>query len=83
MCRQVMPGLIQLYAQYHQDGMIGQDIVDLLKMWARVPKNEAFTELFLYKQIYPVIQQYFQAVSTAQMTAEAMKLVESNVLKVR
>ena len=42
-----MPGIIQLYAKYYSDGMIGQDIVDLLKLWARIPKNMAFIQLFL------------------------------------
>jgi hypothetical protein len=37
-----MPGIIQLYGQYYSDGMIGADIVDLLKLWAKVPKNDTF-----------------------------------------
>jgi hypothetical protein len=42
-----MPGIIELYGRYYSDGMIGADIVDLLKLWARIPKNTAFTYLFL------------------------------------
>jgi hypothetical protein len=43
-----MPGIIELYGRYYSDGMIGADIVDLLKLWARIPKNTAFTQLFLH-----------------------------------
>lgn len=38
-CAQVMPGIIALYSQYYSDGLIGSDIVDLLKIWARIPHN--------------------------------------------
>lgn len=63
--------------------MIGSDIVDLLKHWARVPKNETFTELFLYKQIHPMFSIYYnQAVSLKAISAEMQKFVESNKLKV-
>ena len=57
-CTNVMPGIIQLYSRYYSDGMIGADIVDLLKLWARIPHNTAFTQLFLHQQIYPVIKQF-------------------------
>jgi|LauGreDrversion4_2_1035121.scaffolds.fasta_scaffold2895909_1 hypothetical protein len=41
-CGQVMPGIIDLYGKYYSDGLIGSDIVDLLKLWARIPNNQAF-----------------------------------------
>ena len=50
-----MPGIISLYGKYYSDGMIGQDIVDLLKVWAKIPKNQAFIQLFLHQHIYPTI----------------------------
>jgi len=37
-----MPGIIALYGKYYSDGMIGADIVDLLKLWAKIPRNQAF-----------------------------------------
>ena len=46
-CPEVMPGILDLYSRYYQDGMIGPDIVDLIKVWARIPNNLAFSELFL------------------------------------
>lgn len=58
-----MPGIIELYGRYHSDGMIGADIVDLLKLWARIPKNTAFSQLFLIQQIYQVIKQVYIAVT--------------------
>ena len=42
-----MPGVLELYNHYSKDGLVGQDIVDLVKLWARIPHNEAFTQLFL------------------------------------
>lgn len=37
-----MPGIMELYSKYYQDGIIGPDIVELIKLWARLPNNEAF-----------------------------------------
>jgi hypothetical protein len=45
-CDRVMPGIISLYFKYYSAGLIGSDIVDLLKIWARVPNNQAFIEQF-------------------------------------
>lgn len=58
-----MPGIIELYGKYHSDGMIGADIVDLLKLWAKIPKNQAFTQLFLHQQIYPLIKLFHSAIT--------------------
>jgi hypothetical protein len=54
-CGRVMPGIINLYSKYYSDGLIGSDIVDLLKIWARVPNNQAFIEQFLTTHIVEVI----------------------------
>ena len=66
--------------------MIGQDIVDLLKLWARIPKNPAFTQLFLHQQIYPVIKQFYTALTqspSGTLGHDAQKLIDSNILKVK
>ncbi len=44
-----------MYGKYYSDGMIGADIVDLLKLWAKIPRNKAFIELFLHQNIYPAV----------------------------
>lgn len=60
-CGRVMPGIINLYSRYYSDGLIGADIVDLLKIWARVQNNQAFIEQFLTSHIFEVIRQYYRA----------------------
>lgn len=82
-CSQVMPGIIQLYSQYYNDGMIGSDIVDLLQLWARIPGNQTFITLFLEPHIFTIINQYYQAATSTQPGAklEAQKLIDSSLLK--
>jgi len=60
--------------------MIGADIVDLLKIWAQIPKNSAFGSLFLQQQILHVIQQFYKGLHSPQ---EVAKFIDSNILKVR
>ncbi len=77
-----MPGIIELYHRYYNDGLIGQDIVDLLKLWARIPQNEAFITLFLQQHILPVITQFYKVRCTAINEIEAQKMIDSSVIKV-
>ena len=64
MCGQVMPGIIALYSKYYSDGLIGSDIVDLLKLWARIPRNEAFAKLFFEPHIFQVLSTFHRATCT-------------------
>jgi hypothetical protein len=59
-----MPGIIELYSQFHSDGLIGADIVDLLKLWAKIPHNEAFRKLFLEPHIVSIITSFYRATCT-------------------
>lgn len=81
-CPQVMPAIVELYARYYSDGLIGSDIVDLLKLWARVPNNQAFTQGFLKTHVLGVLRQYYHSVMRGS-AGEAQKLIDSSVLKVR
>lgn len=58
-CPQVMPFIVELYGKYYSDGLIGSDIVDLLKLWARVPNNHAFAQGFLKTHVLGVLRQYY------------------------
>lgn len=42
-----MQKIAQLFEKYHQDGLLGDDIVDLIKIHAAIPGNIAFKEVFL------------------------------------
>ena len=53
-----MPGIMNLYSLYHKDGLIGSDIIDLIKLWSRIPNNAAFIQLFL-PEISAVIQGFW------------------------
>jgi len=37
-----MPLIATLYDKYHQDGLLGDDIVDLIKIQASISGNEGF-----------------------------------------
>ena len=56
MCPQVMPAIVELYGRYYSDGLIGSDIVDLLKIWARVPNNQSFAQGFLKTHVLGVLR---------------------------
>lgn len=53
-----MPGILKLYNRYYCDGLIGNDIVDLIKQWASIPNNETFKRVFL-PEIFAVIGQFY------------------------
>jgi len=42
-----MPVIMDAYSKYYQDGIIGSDIVEIIKTWARLPNNEIFSKIFL------------------------------------
>lgn len=50
--------------------MIGPDIVELIKLWARIPNNEAFVALLL-PQVQGVMQNYYQHLCTSPNELEA------------
>jgi hypothetical protein len=49
-----MPSILSLYSKYQNDGLVGSDIVDLIKVWARIPYNEPFVTIFL-PEVYHTI----------------------------
>eukprot|EP00347_Sterkiella_histriomuscorum_P016065 403354618 len=77
---QVMPSVMELYSKYYQDGIIGPDIVDLIKLWARFPDNQAFAQLFL-PQVNIIIQQYYNYTCQQSNPIEAQKMIDSSILK--
>jgi hypothetical protein len=81
-CGDVMPGIIELYAHYYGDNMVGSDIVDLLKLWAKIPNNQAFITLFLEPHVFTIVQQFYKHTCSARPSPiEAQKLIDSNLFK--
>ena len=42
-----MENILQLYNKYHQDGLLGDDIVDLIRIQSSIPGNQSFKQHFL------------------------------------
>jgi hypothetical protein len=42
-----MENILQLYNKYHQDGLLGDDIVDLIRIQSSIPGNQSFKQQFL------------------------------------
>lgn len=89
--RGLMQRIAALYDKYHQDGLLGDDIVDLIKILAAISGNEGFKQVF-WPVIERTIEVFYQCVvgintedapnqQKAQMREEAQRLVDSNQLK--
>jgi hypothetical protein len=42
-----MTNIQALYWKYHQEGLLGDDIVDLIRIQSCIPQNTAFKQTFL------------------------------------
>ncbi|CDW89210.1 UNKNOWN [Stylonychia lemnae] len=78
--QEVMPVIMDAYQKYYQDGIIGSDIVEIIKIWARLPNNDIFSKIFL-PQVNQVITQYYQYTCTNINAIEAQKMLDSSILK--
>lgn len=48
---------MELFEKYHQDGMLGEDILTLIKLLARIPNNDSFKGAVL-PQVFKVVTQF-------------------------
>jgi hypothetical protein len=75
-----MDNILVLYNKYHQDGLLGDDIVDLIRILSSVPGNQSFKTCFL-PQIKKTIEVFYNCVmnlSSKHHQEEAQRIIDSN-----
>lgn len=71
--------LLRIFENYHKDAMLADDILELIKVFADIPGNKSFDELFM-PNIYQSLNAFGQALQS-QNPGEISKYLDSGVLK--
>jgi len=78
----MMQKIAHLHEKYHQDGLLGEDILDLIKIQAAIPGNIAFKQVFLpmVQRTIEIFHQCVVAIGNAHDGAANAKGASGNQL---
>lgn len=78
-----MANIMVLYNKFHQDGLLGDDIVDLIRIQSSIPGNLQFKSSFLplIKKTIEIFYNCVMNLSSKFYQEEAQKIIDSNQLK--